>query len=955
MRNAMVCSISLVAILFFGNGSAFGQFTITKDSRNPVLSGGSEGTWNKHVFNACVIYNEDSSRYEMWFAATPSLENYGHPWQVGFAKSPDGVNWTSYSSPVMSRTPGSWDDASISSHIVLRENGSYKMWYGSWKGDTADLGYATSPDGIQWTKYPGNPVFGQGTAAWEVGGPDVGTVMRISPTGYRMWYYGYNADLSATKIGLATSPDGIHWTRDAANNPMLDAGKPGEWDAGGVAGPKVVLIKNSYYMWYSSGNSRSGLATSLDGNSPWVKHPANPVLNTTPGGWDATAAMVDAVLLRGDAIHFWYDGWRSPASTYLIRIGHATSPVAGSRRLVPQNYATIQAAIDSAHNGDTVLVSDGTYYENIRFKGKSIVVASTYLTTGDTSHIAKTIIDGSHATDPNGGSVVCFADNEDTTSVLCGFTITGGTGTSYFGPDGTTWREGGGVFCDSAGAKLVSNNIVLNRVIGGASGGGGVGTVSFGATPLWLVLEDNRITDNYVLGTSGNTWGTGGGVDVNGMSFRVVGNVIERDTAIGVSIAIGGGLNLYGLTTSAPFPEGFVQGNIFRNNIANGIPSGGDGAATGAGVFCYSTGPVVFTENTFEGNIATAVLNGWAIGGGICIDDREAVGPGRKWLTHNQFVGNHVQGQNVENWGGAIDLFHTVATVTGNLISANTAAGSNDARGGGIQAIRSSFQIENNIITENQSTTSGGGLQVQNAPDVGTEQMIANNTFVGNKATTGGGLDIVNAANVVAFNNILWGDTATTGPEINATGAAPVIQYCDVAGGYAGTGNIVQEPLFVDSTYRLSVRSPCIGAGIDSLKIGGVWHRTSNTCFYGSARPNPAGSNPDIGACENALAVPLTGSVTENPDVPKVYGLSQNFPNPFNPSTVVRYQLPAAGNVKLVVYDLLGREVAVLVNEKMAPGNHEVKFDGSGLASGVYFYRMQAGDFVQTRRLLLLK
>jgi len=88
---------------------------------------------------------------------------------------------------------------------------------------------------------------------------------------------------------------------------------------------------------------------------------------------------------------------------------------------------------------------------------------------------------------------------------------------------------------------------------------------------------------------------------------------------------------------------------------------------------------------------------------------------------------------------------------------------------------------------------------------------------------------------------------------------------------------------------------------------------------------------------------------------PNEFSLFQNYPNPFNPTTVIRYQLPVASNVRLVVYDILGREVAVLVNEKKAPGNYQVTFDGSNLASGVFFYRFQAGDFVATKRLLLLK
>jgi hypothetical protein len=83
--------------------------------------------------------------------------------------------------------------------------------------------------------------------------------------------------------------------------------------------------------------------------------------------------------------------------------------------------------------------------------------------------------------------------------------------------------------------------------------------------------------------------------------------------------------------------------------------------------------------------------------------------------------------------------------------------------------------------------------------------------------------------------------------------------------------------------------------------------------------------------------------------------LLQNYPNPFNPSTTIKYELPKSAEVRLSVFDLLGREVSVLVNERKDAGVHEIKFDGSNLASGVYFYRLKAGDFTQSKRLLLLK
>ena len=82
--------------------------------------------------------------------------------------------------------------------------------------------------------------------------------------------------------------------------------------------------------------------------------------------------------------------------------------------------------------------------------------------------------------------------------------------------------------------------------------------------------------------------------------------------------------------------------------------------------------------------------------------------------------------------------------------------------------------------------------------------------------------------------------------------------------------------------------------------------------------------------------------------------LAQNYSNPFNPSTTIKYELPKASRVNLSVFDILGREVSVLVNERKDGGVYEMKFDGSGMASGVYFYRLQAGTYGETKKLLLL-
>jgi hypothetical protein len=93
-----------------------------------------------------------------------------------------------------------------------------------------------------------------------------------------------------------------------------------------------------------------------------------------------------------------------------------------------------------------------------------------------------------------------------------------------------------------------------------------------------------------------------------------------------------------------------------------------------------------------------------------------------------------------------------------------------------------------------------------------------------------------------------------------------------------------------------------------------------------------------------------------NPEiVPKVYALYQNYPNPFNPVTDIRYDIPKESFVRLVIYDLLGREIAVLVNGIQKPGQYSAKWGSENIPSGAYIYKMTAGDYEKTRKMVLLK
>jgi hypothetical protein len=209
------------------------------------------------------------------------------------------------------------------------------MWYSSYLNSASPgyIGYATSPDGINWTKYAGNPIFGPGTAAWEQGGPNACSVMPVQG-GYEIWYDAYDSSWLQGRIGYATSVDGIVWVRDTVRNPILPLGSTGSWDDNVAQFPRVLKIpivnsSDMYFMWFagtrSDGRSKSGIAMSPDGITNWTKSPRNPVLSPTVGAWDGTDATITSAMLYRDSLHAWYDGGTRPASSNPWQIGHAVS------------------------------------------------------------------------------------------------------------------------------------------------------------------------------------------------------------------------------------------------------------------------------------------------------------------------------------------------------------------------------------------------------------------------------------------------------------------------------------------------------------------------------------------------------------------------------------------------------------------------------------------------------
>jgi len=137
-----------------------------------------------------------------------------------------------------------------------------------------------------------------------------------------------------------------------------------------------------------------------------------------------------------------------------------------------------------------------------------------------------------------------------------------------------------------------------------------------------------------------------------------------------------------------------------------------------------------------------------------------------------------------------------------------------------------------------------------------------------------------------------------------------------------------------------------------------MWAAVTNKCINDTVKIFvPGGYN---GTATNVFQVigcgpSITGNSTILSTTPKSYSLSQNYPNPFNPTTKISFSLPKNSDVKLVVFDILGKEVATLVNDYRTAGTHQVEFNASNLASGVYLYRIEAGEFRDVKRMMLIK
>ncbi len=291
-----------------------------KYSLNPILEG-TPADWDEYGIETPSVIKDDGS-YKMWYSGySGSLV-----WNVGYAESQDGVAWTkSESNPVLNPgPPGSWDDEAVIHPRVLKDGSIYKMWYTGRNSTGFMIGYAESDDGISWTKSSQNPVLGE-EDGWDSYSVSMSHVIRDGAT-YRMWFSG--GHVSGQGVGYATSTDGLNWTK-YGEGPILTS--EGENWTYYIVSPAVLRDQSVYRMWYSGckpgedGRVRCaiGYATSVDGIN-WTRDPSNPVLVSGPAGsWDNWGAFGPSVLNESGNLEIWYSG--NERWLYPQKIGYASA------------------------------------------------------------------------------------------------------------------------------------------------------------------------------------------------------------------------------------------------------------------------------------------------------------------------------------------------------------------------------------------------------------------------------------------------------------------------------------------------------------------------------------------------------------------------------------------------------------------------------------------------------
>jgi hypothetical protein len=386
--------------------------------------------------------------------------------------------------------------------------------------------------------------------------------------------------------------------------------------------------------------------------------------------------------------------------------------------------------------------------------------------------------------------------------------------------------------------------------------------------------------------------------------------------------------------------------------ISNNIISKNDGSF-GGGIHCWKAFPYIINNTITENssgmgggigfNSSSPVINNNIISENSASD--EGGGIHCQWQSAPIICNNIIIGNSGSGYGGGIDCWWDC----GGLISNNIIADNSAAQGGGIRCSEASPTIINNTIIRNSSNGSGSGIicEYKSYPVI-TNNIISNNL-------NGVGLCCTGLQFTIS-NNDFWNNTdsnfinckmgigdTTWGTNINGI-------PCD------SFYNILIDPLFGDTLndFHLKEGSPCIDAGDNSVAPDS--DLDGNTRIVDGNEDDSA--VVDLGAYEYQPSVGIAEELKTFSTGDFV--IFQNYPNPFNPQTTIEYYLPRSGWVNLAIYNVLGQKIKVLVNDFQTKGKKSITWDGKDqkgkmVATGIYYYRLRTSDYIDSKKMLLIK
>lgn len=630
----------------------------------------------------------------------------------------------------------------------------------------------------------------------------------------------------------------------------------------------------------------------------------------------------------------------------------------GNVHYVPDDYLTIQSAVDSSQTWDTVLVRPGIYGENVALRGKNIIVASMFLTTNDTNYISNTIIDGNKT-----GSVVTVNQNESLKTVICGFTIMNGLAKSgggimidgaspslknliiknnkAYGTDMNSGNSfiingGGGIFCNNSNCSI--SNVAINDNIASGNGGGvflnssntNIRNVSISknmgarAGGMFIVWESVSVLCNLLISQNSNE----GLVIFRGASAKIINATIAENSGDGL------------------YYEGFpnVINSTIVNNLGYGINSPGLGIMrlfnsiiwgnkAANEIYVASAGIYVNYSDIKGGETGIDAISGWI-----------------KWQEGNigenpKFSGVVAQSYQLTSTSPCINA--GMQDTAGLGLPPTDLAGNPRIYGGWIDMGAYEYQGEWGAYQFNKE------ISVSLASNADTLFVPFSKTKLSMIFHTGEPMGKV-------FKITGYGSSISTAVFNNKTFARALGYYS------IKSDSVFQFNAELAFSYSDSLLN---GSGIskNNLEIA-FWDDSALTW---KALPTTVDVENKIASAEiSHLSLwaltdktdALLSHVQEQGSTESIntFELYSNYPNPFNPATTIHFRLPQDLRVRLTIYNVLGQSVRALINKNYSAGEHTVQWDGKDdsdvtLSSGVYIYELRAGSFVQRKKMTLLR